>query len=663
MTEFLGPTEIAGTKTCEAAGYRIVFYPDVMNPLRNNCQTSTFYWMPERLYLGRTAEDDYDFSFARWARAGGARSTDMAGEVRFSLAAGIPPDVLDDATNQLYQTCQRSDPYWGQRFWSREVFHPLTFQYTHTTLSNIVARAEPVHRRLAGSDVWYCEKQGATTGPVSAADGRSYTTLMGRGHTQQFHASLWERHEPVTVNRTVGIQFTAPVRDFALDGSWAAIHAALSRRTRDAAGHLTLADIREALIQLREHGELTVRCTPDATVPNDSALLDRLLSRSGCVEARFLDLSRAVVLDAPQNRPTALANDCDGPPNPWGRTWRLVPKDPPGRLADQVGRAFTYPRSLTIDTRFTSETDTMRSAPAKYFFTHYPDEDDQTVQRVFRPVLPCDNPAIASVSVRCGYPRRDGTLDWRGHDFPQPTDPAAQPEPWTYTTPQLAAHEVTTPPPGWEPDKTFVKRQVRLRPEAETNTAYCVVRNDNPTVDVDIDPEADGQLFNDIAIDISASMIPHLDVFPLRLLWNPHAGQWVTTELETTDAAGQPDGRPAAVFTWHATDTAEPRRWIVFPRSPAFPAFFRYRTTLHLDGTPAVTSEWHRSCGSGPLHTFVPVPDALAASRRTDPAERERPPVPGDGGPQQIHRYAGPGSTRSRRCSARPRPDTRDPES
>ncbi|WP_059008117.1 hypothetical protein [Streptomyces specialis] len=609
MTVPLGPTEIAGTRVFEVDGYRIVFYPDVTNPLRSSCQASTFYWMPERLYLGRTAGGDYDFSFTRWARAGGTRSKDVAGEVRFSLTADIPADVVDEATNMLYRESAHDDPYWGSHFYWREEYHALTFQYTHTTISNIVARAEPVYRGLAGADVWYCEKQGAATGPISALDGRSYTTLMGQAHTQHLYASLMDKKEPLTVNRTVGVQFIAPVEEFSLDGSWSPIHEALSQQTRDSAGHLTLAGIRDALAQVRKTGDLAVRCTPDASVPLDPAFLERLLTGSGCVEARFLDLARGMVLNAPENRPTALVNDCDGPPNPWGSSWQVTPKEPPGNLADEVSRPFTYPRSLTIDTRFTAETDAMRTAPATYFPAHYPDEGEQTLQRVFRPVLPRDHPAIDSVSVRCGYPDRNGTLEWQGRSWPQPTDPAATLPAWNYTTPRKAAHDVTNPPPGWEPDKTFVKRQLRLRPSSEANTGYCVVRNDNATADIDIDPEADGRLFNDIAIDISASMVPHLDVFPIKLLWVPRGGQSATTELEITDAAGNPDGRPSALFTWHPTDAAEPRRWLVFPDSREFRGFFRYRTTLHLSGTKSTSSGWRRTCGSGPLHVFVPAPD------------------------------------------------------
>ncbi|MFH8985810.1 hypothetical protein [Streptomyces varsoviensis] len=613
MTEPLGPTELAGTRTCDVDGHRIVFYPDVTNAARAGHQPPTFYWLPERLYLGRD-QGTYDFSFTRWARKAAADGSDVAGEVRFSLMNGLPPDAVDKAISQLYENSgsDSSNPYWQQLYWSREDYRPLTFQYTHTTLSNIVARAEPVHRRLAGSDVWYCEKQGATTGPLSVLDRRSYTTLMGQGHTVHFRAAIWDRHEPVTVNRTIGIQFAAPVQTFTLDGSWSAIRAALGRHTRDAAGHLTLAGIREAVAQLRAAGELAVDCTLDATTPSDPAFLDRLLNHSGCVAARFLDAARTAVLNAPENRPTALANDCDGPPNPWGSPWRLVPENPSGSMADRIGSAFTYLRPLTVATRFTAETDALRAAPATYFFVNYPEDGEKTLQRVFRPVLPRDNPAIAAVSVRCGYPDRSGALQWQGREFPQPTDPAEPLPAWTYTTRRLAAHEVTNPPPGWEPDKTFVKRQVRLRPRAETDTAYRVVRNDTPTDDIAIDPEADGRLANDIAVDISAGMLPHLDLFPLRLLWNPRADQWVTTELETTDAAGRPDGLPAATFTWRATDTAEPRRWMVFPRSRPFPACFRYRATLHLGPTASVTSAWRRSRGSGPLHIFVPAPETAA---------------------------------------------------
>ncbi|MEV8477560.1 hypothetical protein [Streptomyces sp. NPDC051173] len=615
-----GPTEIDGSRTVETDGYRFVFYPDVLNSTRTSgCQASTFYWMLDRLYLARkegTGARPYDFSFSRYTRLGGRAQEDVCGMVRFTLVADVPENVINNATHKLYMDSTISDPYWGTASWWSEAYIPLTFHYTHTTLSGTGVNSAHVVRRLTGADPWYCEKQGATTGPITVRDRRTYTTLMGKHYTELFHRAVVENAEPLTVNRTLGIEFVAPTSSFTLRGNWPAVRAELLKETRGTDRDITLDRIRSALDRARTAGDLAVDCVPDHTVPDDSRFVQNLLRHTGCTDGRFLELARAAVLEGAGHAPTALATDADGPPNPWGTSWRVAPVDPPDPELNGVTEgAFRYLRPISVPTRFSPEFEEIRADAATYFFTHYPDDTAHTLQRVFRPVIAHDNPAVASVSVCCGYPDTTGKILWEGRVFPRPSgaDGEPGPGPWVYRTTQKSKDEIADPPPGWAPDRTFVKRRVQLRPGAEASGELCVVQND--AEEIDIDPGPHGALFNDVAIDVSVTMVRHLDVHPIRLHRKAGRNETVRVRLEALNPSGEPDGTHAAEFRWQGDEDHRARRWIVFPDTPDFPARFRYRVTVQ-NGEISRTGPWIASCGSGSLHIFAP-PMAKSRRRRT----------------------------------------------
>lgn len=200
--------------------------------------------MPDRLYLGREGSG-YDFSFTRYAAPD---QGDVCGMVRFSLTMGLPSGVVDKATRMLSESEPKTDPYWGSRYYYREAYTPLTFRYTHTTLSDVAAGSDRIARTLPGAAPWYCENQGADTGPLQATESRSYTTLLGRYHTELFHqAVVQDTQSAPAVNRALGIEFQAPVNSFSLAADWPAVREELLRGTRGAERDVTLDQIRGAV--------------------------------------------------------------------------------------------------------------------------------------------------------------------------------------------------------------------------------------------------------------------------------------------------------------------------------------------------------------------------------------------------------------------------------
>ncbi|MEU0940238.1 hypothetical protein [Embleya sp. NPDC005971] len=599
MTPPQGPTEIAGRRVEDVDGHRIVFYPDAANPMRPASEPGRFHWMPGRLWLGRRGTE-HDFSFTRYV---GATGNDPCGLVHFSLVAGIPEDVVDRATRQLFDSQPKNDPYWTSSSYHRYCYVPLTFRDTHTTLSDVAAETDPLVRRVTGVAPWYRESQGADAAPLPATGSRSYSVLLDLQHTALFHRSVVDGiDDAITVNRTMSVEFTAPVSGFTTTIDWLRARRVLGRRARTV-GDVTLEDVREAVDELRSADDFTVACTLDPSVPPDEQYENTLLSASGCVAARFLQLARATILEAPDNRPTPLASDADGSANPWGPTWIVADEPAAARSSqDVLTGPFGYLRRVTVSTRFTAEFREMRADPTRYFFTRYPADEHHTLRRVFRPVLAHDNPAVESVSVCCGYPDTTGRLVWEGRVFPRPQTAADRLEPWTYGTAQLSLDDIHDPPPGWTPDRTFVRRFVQLCDGAEAGNDLCRVQNDMAEMAIDPDPE--GTLLNDIAVDISLAMVTHLDVHPIRLTRPVGAEETVDATFEALDEDGEFDGRHRVTFRWEGGDD-RPRRWIVFPDDPGFPRSCRYRITLRGPGTP-VETRWYYFSGSGPIHLLVP---------------------------------------------------------
>ncbi|UED86599.1 hypothetical protein [Streptomyces profundus] len=603
----LGPTEVAGSRSWHLGGYHLVFYPDLANAFRSASQPSLFHWLPDRLHLARET-DRYSFEFTRYHREPTPEDS-VCGAVRFTLGTVIPEDILNETTRNFLASCPKNDPYWGWISHTPANFLPLTYQYTHTTLSNIAARSERV-ARLVGVDPWYCEKQGDEAGPMSATDSRAYTTLLGTYYTQLFQRAVVEGDDSLMVNRTVGLEFGAPITRLVFGGARGAVGEALLAEAaslgRGDGRDITWDGVRNAGRKLLAEGALSVECELDERVPDGETYRQRLLEETGFLDGVFLDLARESVLMAPASRPTALSEDEDGPPNPWGASWRVAEETGDGARASLkvvlVG-VNRYLRPVSVPTSFANEFTEIRREPARYFLDRYPESENQDLSRVFRPVLAHDNPVVSALTVSCGYPDASGELVYQAHVFPKAEQPGEEPQLWNYRTTMRSAQEVPHPPPGWTPDRTFVRRAVLLSTD-NVNTELVIAQVDS--AQLDIDPDPGGSLLNDIAIDVSPRMLPYLDVYPLVLQPGLRTGEKLTADFEALSADGIPLENYRASFSWSDKEDNRPRRWLIYSSARDFAARYRYRVTLQgleNDGTPG---PWINACGSWSLHIRIP---------------------------------------------------------
>ncbi|MCP2257393.1 hypothetical protein LX15_001078 [Streptoalloteichus tenebrarius] len=601
----LGPTEIAGSKTYEADGYRLRFYPDLGNPER---QDSEFYWMPDDLYLERGDDPetgDFAFRFSRFAGEDPESGQVDGGLLTFTLAGTLPPKAVEAAQQQLYREFvgHKKPPYWGILKGAGAVFSPMTFQFSHTTLSNVFPRGPNTLRE----DPWFWQLQGADTGSISATTGRSYRALFGHHLTQVLYRAVREGSSSIVVNRTVGVEFTAPVRELRIKGQWRDVSEELVEMV-GADGRLTIAELRRCLTRLTQRKRLTVEFTLDGSVPDKEEAATYLRDHSDALVARFAKLARQAVLDPTVPRPAALTSDADGPATPWGRTWKVVSTMPQQPSIDHVtSRPYTYSSHFTLSTSFESAFAEMRKDPdfeRKYVVTTYLSDWSHCLRRVFRPVIAWDNPAVEYVAVQCGYPNENGVLDWQGRTFPR-SGSGDKAGVWVYEVRQKHPGEVDNPPAGWESDRTFVRRSIHLVDSTTVTDRFCVVHNE--VNHIEVDPEPHGTLFDTIAIDVSTMMARHLDVVPIYLDRTLDESETVDLTMEVTDPSGTPLKKPTATFRWTASDQDTPRRWILFPAERDFVPCFRYRATLRTRGATRV-GPWIHTRGNGALPVLVPDP-------------------------------------------------------
>lgn len=104
-------------------------------------------------------------------------------------------------------------------------------------------------------------------------------------------------------------------------------------------------------------------------------------------------------------------------------------------------------------------------------------------------------------------------LQWDGHLF-QATDPPDAI--WETGTLMKAEADVKNPPPGWKPDKTFIKRQIHFtEPPSDLENPYARVQVEKNVVD--LDPGDIGRPVDDINIEVRVDNVGALAVGPIFL--------------------------------------------------------------------------------------------------------------------------------------------------
>lgn len=691
-TAALGPTMAGGAEPIVQDGYNLLYLPDVNNAeLQREGQSPVFYWVPNQVRMARRDgpdAGDYLFNLIRFSGVvgegviGGGPDQEVAGGVlTFTVTGQSPEHVLRQSEQQIIERFQGTDNhYWGIRGNRPPLFRPAIVTSNITTISNVsptprglpsisstatrggrsavrtrgaMSRTLPV--RATGRDAmrdsnlepWYWRMQGEGNGTIDPSGQNAFSALLGAYPT----AILWEGFHgvasPVVVIEAMKLKMWTPQIELHIRGNWDRVFEHFSAA---AEAHYLWAsvDVQAEFNNMRQSGTIEVDLKVDPTIPGGEEIARAIDERSNLIVEKFMEAARKVIFEPPA--PTvepAQASSGGGFFSPWGAGLALKYRRDETHLDLEYHekRQVAHLQDHVVSSSLAGMYDEIKRDPdaeRKYFLTVPLDDWPRKIARVCRPVVAWGDDAVEFVSVQLGYPNTAGELMWEGHSFGKESAEGAD-NTWKYAIGQKKLEEVSTPPAGWEPDKTFVKRKVHLaEPPSELEDPYTRIQIDKNVID--LDPEPSGTILNDTTLEVRADSAGRLAVGPLELgVALTDATQVVEVVMEPTDESGNPIGRPQVRFRWKMADYDAPRRWLIFTGDPAFRPFFRYQVEVTVKGTlfedgKAWTGPWVATNGNGPLTINVPRADdpgvvtrALPSTFATADGPSTRGAAPGNG--------------------------------
>lgn len=689
MSNAMGPTLAGGTQPIVEEGYELTYLPDVQNDaLQREGKPAVFYWIPNAVRIARKNHSDtgdFLFNLIRFAGienqgAEGGNTMVAGGVVTFTTTMAPPDSVLKASQDKIIkQWTAQPDFFWGIRNAQPPVFRPAIITSNITTVSNVSPVANrgipmfvPATRaggrsgyRLLGSvpppelprvmrdgpvpsgamDPWYWQMQGEGQGSIDASGQNAFSALIGAYPT----AILWEAFHgvasPIVVNQAMKLKVWSPVVELSIRGDWdtifehfsAAVHAHFLWASADVAAEIN---------NMKTKGVIKVDLKVDQTLPGADKIAEQIEKRSDLILTKFTELAQKRIFEPPA--PKVEAAQASKPPGPWGVGLALKYRRDTNSLKLEYNetRQFAYLQEHTVSSSLEGMYDEIKRDPTaekKYFLSVNLEEWPRALARVVKPIVNWRSQPVAFLSVSIGYPDKEGAIQWQGTTF-QKTDPEGAT--WRTKITQKSRTEVNKPPEGWEPDRTYVKRKLHM---LESSGIF-----DDPKVRVevdqnviDLDPEPNGTLMNDVAIEVRADDACPIAVGPISLgVMLDEARQTVEVTFQATDETGEPLERDAIRFQWKMADIDEPRYWQIYTNDPIVRAFYRYQVKVTIKGSLSSkgqtwTGPWVATSAKGPLVVEVPMADdpgvvsraavdvmVMSSSREVTVAGQLPPPVP-----------------------------------
>lgn len=675
-------------------GYELLYLPDLNNDaLQREGKSPVFYWLPSYVHIARKGgaeAGDFMFNLIRFAGVQSADTTvgmtegtrEVAGGVLTFTATSAPPDrVLKISQDKITeQWTANPDFFWGIRGNKTPVFRPAIITSNVTTISNIspiANRGIPAFVRgtrdgttrsgfrVLGStappvlpttvrdgpvpennlDPWYWQMQGQGAGSIDASGQNAYSALIGAYPTailwQAFHGTA----SPIVVIQNLKLKVWSPIVELRIHGEWEKVFQHFSAAVH--AHYLwASADIAVEINNMRTNGTLEVEVKVDQTLPGADKIAEQIDKRTDLVLTKFTEAAQKVIFEPPQ--PNVQAAQASSGSGPWGVGLALKYR------RDQVNltldyhetRQFAYLQDHTISSSLEGMYDEIKSDPTaekKYFLSVFLDDWPRKLGRVCKPVINWTSQPVAFLSAQVGYPNTRGEVQWTGTTFQKADGDAAT---WKVGITQKQLDDVNSPPAGWDdPGKTFLKRKVHMQEPGDGFTdPFVVTQIDQNTID--LDPEPNGTLVNDIAVEIRADSAGRLAVGPISLgAILDDVRQTVSVTMEPTDDQGASLGREPVRLMWLFADQDQPRFWSIYTGDPAFRPFFRYKVNVVIKGSlfakgQAWEGPWVEANGNGPITISVPAPDGEGV------VPREAPPIMVVGADGVAQREGAPAKTR-----------------
>jgi hypothetical protein len=669
MTDAVGPIFAGGFQHIKAGAYELLYLPDLHNDLlQREGKSPVYYWMPAYVRIARQDVDSGPAKF-HMIHFVGVQSSDTTvgvsgtrevagGVITFTTTAAPPAGELEASQQALLNMFRgNDDKFWGWRTSVAPSFRPMPVMAATTSLTNLSPQSNgatptsttprgagpgaPRDIKLAPSvrpmimprtvregatdpsanlDPWFINLQGQGEGNINLLGETAYAGLMGSYPA----AILWDSFHGgtgvIVARQDYKLKFWAPLVDITIHGNWDRIFEHFSAAV--SAHYLwASADIQVELNNMRMNGTIEVDIQIDPTIPGADKMQQDIDKKTDLVLQKFMDAAQKVIFEPPPPKvDPAHASSGSGP---WGVGLALKYRRDETNLDLKYHekREMAYIQNQSISSSLGGFYDEIKADPdaeKRYFTTLYLDDWDRKVTRTVKPVINWPDPSrkwvgepVAFLSVQVGYPNVDGSLQWSGHMF-QATDPAD-----AVYQPAMARKkltDVTNPPPGWQPDITFVKRKIHFtEPPDESQYPYARVfieRNE-----VDLDPDQNGTPTNEINLELRAESAGKLDLGPISLNVDLDSTKQVV-EISFQCLGNTLDGQPRNItkFQWTYSDQTEPRYWAIYTGQLDFVPRFRYQVHVIVKGSlfskgMEWTGPWVETNGNGPLVISVPTPE------------------------------------------------------
>lgn len=473
--------------------------------------------------------------------------------------------------------------------------------------------------RASNLDAWYANLAGSGPGSVTPFAENAFSGLLGSYPAAMVYSSFHGGQSAITVWQILQLKVWSPICEIRIRGDWSRIQDHFSAAAH-AGGWFWSADIKAEFNSMRQNGTIESEILVDSTLPNAEKIQEMMEKRSDLVFQKFLDQANKVIFEpAPYDEKAAEASGgflgLGG-----GGAVKLRRDRVDLHLEFHEKRQMAYLQPNPISGQLEGMYDEIKANPdaeKKYFQKVFLDDWNRSVTRVFKPVVNWPDPAkkwvgqpVAFLSAQVGYPDTEGNLQWTGHMFQASDKPDDN---WRVKMTMKRKDEVENPPAGWEPDKTFIKRQVHFgEPPNETENPFVRVSIEKNVVD--LDPGDAGVPLNLVNNEIRVDNVGGINCGPIFL------GADLENDKQIVEVSFQADGktedgkdRAPVTFSWRFGDQAEPRYWMVYTGDPDYLPKFKYQVRVLVKGSIFTKGQewigpWQQASGNGPIMLTVPTP-------------------------------------------------------
>lgn len=474
-------------------------------------------------------------------------------------------------------------------------------------------------------DAWAFQMQGQGQGSIIGGE-NAYSALMGAYPSEILWSGFHGAYSPMVVAQNLKLPFWSPQMYLRVEGDWSRIFEHFSVAAQGRSLWLS-ADIEAEFNKMRTRGDIEVELHVDATIPGADELTRLIEERSNLVFNTFMQQANDMIFAPPD--PEVEPAEASSPGGFFSRLFGGGGVALKARrdlrqlkLKYEETRQHRYLQDHTISSSMQGFFDEMKNDPDaehKYFNRLVLGDLGRKVYRMVKPVARWPQPGsefkgdpIAFMSAQIGYPDAEGAIVWQPSVF-QSTDSNEE------STDQAKfvrrkASEVESPPSGWTPDKTFVKRRVHFKESmGATDDAYVKVFVEKNSIDLDED--ANGSLSNDTVVEVRADAVGklELEISGIDAILQD-SSQIVEVEVAPQGRTHEGIERQRVSFIYKHEDQDLARILEIFTGQMDYVPAYQYRVHVTVKGTlfnrgMSWSGPWVQGNTNGSIMVHVPLAD------------------------------------------------------